>query len=77
MARHSELETPAHRESVTLAARRDVQVVMLVKGEQKFVFLYHHGREDEVLRKIWKFAAMKLITVCEALMLSKRVAELM
>jgi len=60
-----------------LAAGNDVNVVALVKGKERYVFLYHDGQRANLLRTFGRFAsnAELSFTWYDAAVLSKRVRE--
>ena len=55
----------------------EVNVLALVKGEEKFLFLFDDGNRDETLRQLAKFAANPELsfTWYDAALLSKRIRE--
>lgn len=54
MAHKPELETPAHRESVTLASRtkHEVCLVAISRGNETYAFTYRNGQEALVVAAI-------------------------
>lgn len=55
----------------------EVNVLALVKGEEKFIFLFDDGNRDETLRQLARFAANPDLDFSwyDAAMLSRKIRE--
>ncbi|WP_246112741.1 hypothetical protein [Allorhodopirellula solitaria] len=56
---------------------KEVNVLALVKGEEKFIFLFDDGNRDETLRQLARFAANPELDFSwyDAAMLSRKIRE--
>ena len=70
-------DTGADGSASTQAADAEINVLALVKGEERFLFMFDDDNRDETLRQLARFAANPELdfTWYDAAMLSRKIRE--